>query len=180
MTELVLIAEQSDASTVVLCEPPAAPICLPEADTVLVCADEPAPSLSEEPQPTLLLTGGEPGPAGASAYALWLLQGNSGSVEDFLAALQGAPGAPGDPGTPGDPGDPGDPGASAYELWLAAGNSGSLEDFLQSLEGQDGAPGPANLYIGTAAGAPTNVTEPTLLLLASGDSFQLIVRQPSA
>lgn len=172
MTELVLIAEQSEASTVVLCEPQADPICLPETDTVLVCAEEPAPSVSDEPLATLLLVGGEPGPAGASAYALWLLQGNTGTVEDFLAALQGPP------GTPGDPGEPGNPGASAYELWLAAGNSGSAEDFLQSLEGQDGAPGPANLYIGTPAGAPTNVIEPKLLLLASGDSFQLIVRQP--
>lgn len=38
---------------------------------------------------------GPPGPPGASAYEVWLQEGNTGSEEDFLASLKGEPGAPG-------------------------------------------------------------------------------------
>lgn len=68
-----------------------------------------------------------PGPRGEdglSAYEVWLANGNTGTVNDYLASLQGPPGnigpigndgAKGDKGDKGDPGDPGvagDPGAS--------------------------------------------------------------------
>lgn len=39
--------------------------------------------------------GGEPGAPGASAYAIWLAAGNTGTVNDFLASLKGDPGDPG-------------------------------------------------------------------------------------
>ena len=47
---------------------------------------------------------GEPGEDGASAYQIWLDNGNSGTEEDFLAALVGPTGPQGEPGTPGGQG----------------------------------------------------------------------------
>ncbi len=63
---------------------------------------------------------GPQGPAGlngASAYDLWLSQGNSGTVDDFLNT-------------------------SAYDLWLAQGNTGTQQDFLNTLVGAQGPAGP--------------------------------------
>jgi hypothetical protein len=56
---------------------------------------------------------GPQGINGASAYDLWLEQGNSGNVDSFLNS-------------------------SAYELWLSQGNSGSQQDFLNTLVGAQG------------------------------------------
>lgn len=75
-----------------------------------------------------LITNGVNGAVGAdgkSAYDIWLDEGNSGSMSDYLAGLTGANGL------------------SAYELWLGEGNSGSLESFLASLQGPIGMTGPA-------------------------------------
>ena len=63
---------------------------------------------------------GPAGPSGAvgqSAYELWLAQGNTGTVQDFLST-------------------------SAYQIWLAQGNTGTAQDFLNTLVGPAGASGP--------------------------------------
>lgn len=53
---------------------------------------------------------GEPGDPGASAYEIWLAQGNTGTADEFLESLKGEPGEKGDPGAKGNPGEKGDPG----------------------------------------------------------------------
>ena len=70
---------------------------------------------------------------GASAYDIWLDNGNTGTEAEFLASLQGAQGAAGAPGTAGTAGTDGADGASAYDLWLDQGNTGTEADFLSSL-----------------------------------------------
>lgn len=80
-------------------------------------------------------TAGDTGPAGASAYDVWLSEGNSGTVGDFISSLVGPAGTSGTPGTAG---------ASAYDIWLQDGNSGTMAQFLASLvgpAGQDGSDG---------------------------------------
>lgn len=54
---------------------------------------------------------------GKSAYQIWLDEGNTGTVADFLESLVG------------------DPGKSAYEIWLSVGNEGTILDFLADIEG---------------------------------------------
>lgn len=60
---------------------------------------------------------------GKSAYEIWLDQGHSGTVEDFLDSLIGPPGK------------------STYELWLSLGNEGTIADFIDSLIGPVGPKG---------------------------------------
>ena len=96
---------------------------------------------------------------GLSAFELWLENGNTGTIEDFLASLtgepgldgepgpqgepgmdgepgpQGEPGMDGEPGPQGEPGMDGEPGSSAYETWLGLGNEGTEEDFIAALSG---------------------------------------------
>ena len=60
---------------------------------------------------------GASGTAGQSAYDLWLAQGNTGTVQDFLST-------------------------SAYQIWLAQGNTGTAQDFLNTLVGPSGPQGP--------------------------------------
>ena len=60
---------------------------------------------------------------GESAYELWLKEGNSGSVVDFLESLKG---------------DTGPQGLSAYEVWLSYGNVGDTNTFFESLRGPIG------------------------------------------
>lgn len=69
--------------------------------------------------------------AGASAYDIWLANGNSGTVDDFLDSLAGPPGSDGPDGSTG---------ASAYEVWKAQpGNAaGTVNDYLTSLKGAKG------------------------------------------
>jgi len=57
---------------------------------------------------------------GASAYEIWLDQGNVGTVQDFLNSLVGPDGK------------------SAYTIWLELGNIGTEADFITSLIGVDG------------------------------------------
>ena len=94
------------------------------------------------------------GTNGLSAYEVWLNAGHEGSVEDFLASLQGAQGpqgpqgetgATGPQGPQGETGETGSAGLSAYQIWLNAGNSGTEEEFLASLQGATGATGPQGL-----------------------------------
>lgn len=48
---------------------------------------------------------GQVGPAGKSAYQVWLSQGNTGSEQDFLKTLVGPKGDPGPEGAKGNPGN---------------------------------------------------------------------------
>ena len=70
--------------------------------------------------------------AGKSAYELWLLDGHSGTAQDFLASLIGREGVKGVDGLNG---------ASAYQHWLVAGHTGTVQDFLNSLVGTNGTNG---------------------------------------
>lgn len=55
-----------------------------------------------------------------SLYDLWIDNGNTGSLQDFLDDMGGAQGN------------------DAYQVWLAQGNSGSVTDFFNSLVGPEG------------------------------------------
>ena len=55
---------------------------------------------------------------GKSAYQLWLEQGHSGTVEDFLESLVG------------------EQGKSTYEIWLSLGHEGTVEDFVEAIQGE--------------------------------------------
>lgn len=72
-------------------------------------------------------SGGGQGPAGKSAYELWLDQGNTGTEADFLASLSGATGPQGPAGATGPAGPSGPAGAIGP----------------QGPAGADGAPGAA-------------------------------------
>ena len=91
-----------------------------------------------------------PGLPGKSAYQLWVEQGHTGTVADFLAAMKGTPGKDGaDSEVPGpvstEPGPAGQdstvPGPSAADVWRSAGHSGTDADFLAWMRGQDGEDG---------------------------------------
>lgn len=90
---------------------------------------------------------GATGLSGQSAYELWLALGNTGTEQEFLDSLVGAPGKDGHVGSDGfsvissDIGTDGTDGASAYQLWLDAGNVGTEAEFLASLQGAAGADG---------------------------------------
>jgi hypothetical protein len=84
---------------------------------------------------------GAAGTAGQSAYDLWLGQGNTGTVQDFLST-------------------------SAYQIWLAQGNTGTSQDFLNTLVGPQGvqgvagavgAQGPIGLTGATGATGPQGI-----------------------
>lgn len=111
------------------------------------------------PSPTATVLVVNHGLDGLSAYDLWIASGNTGTKEQFLAALVGKPGPTGYSGSngisgangragragaigpDGAVGAQGDAGPSAYQLWLDAGNTGTSEDFLVSLLGVDGKDG---------------------------------------
>jgi hypothetical protein len=79
---------------------------------------------------------------GKSAYELWLEEGHSGTINDFLNSLIGEAGKSafeiwlelGHEGTVVDFIDY-IKGQSAYELWIQEGHSGTEEEFLESLVG---------------------------------------------
>lgn len=91
---------------------------------------------------------GEDGVDGKSAYELWLDQGNTGTIQDFLTSLEGDDGLSayeialinGFVGTEVQwlQSLIGQQGLSAYQIWLQQGNVGSVQDFLDSLIGEDG------------------------------------------
>lgn len=101
---------------------------------------------AETPTPTPTATCA-PGANGLSAYELWVVEGNKGTVSDFLKSLVGAKGKDGyvgfsgASGTDGTAGVAGVAGPSAYQIWLDAGNVGTPEEFLTSLRGVAGAAG---------------------------------------
>jgi uncharacterized protein (TIGR02145 family) len=86
---------------------------------------------------------GQNGANGQSAYDIWLAQGNTGTVADFLISLQGAPGTPGQQGVPGPQGLTGATGATGAQgpigLTGLTGASGSMGP--QGLTGATGAQG---------------------------------------
>lgn len=69
---------------------------------------------------------GNDGSVGDSAYDVWLANGNTGTVQDYLDSLIG---------------EKGDIGDSAYNVWLSLGNTGTEQDFIDSIKGEDGAIG---------------------------------------
>ena len=71
-------------------------------------------------------TDGTDGINGASAYDIWLENGNSGTIQDFLDYFKGTDGGAG---------------ASAYDIWINEGNIGTVQDFLDSLKGINGGDG---------------------------------------
>lgn len=74
------------------------------------------------------------GDTGDSAYDLWLKQGHSGTLQDYLNWTKGEQGIQGTPGRDGE---------SAYETWIRNGHRGSEQDFLNSLRGPQGEHGEA-------------------------------------
>ena len=88
---------------------------------------------------------GVKGDTGDSAYDLWLKQGHSGTLQDYLNWTKGEQGIQGTPGRDGE---------SAYETWIRNGHRGSEQDFLNSLRGPQGEHGEA------------------LTIKATSDSFQ--------
>lgn len=81
----------------------------------------------------IVITGGKTALIGSSAYQVWLDEGNTGTVEDYLASLVG---------------EQGEQGLSAYEVWLAQGNVGTEAQFLASLIGLPGEVSLAQLNAG--------------------------------
>ena len=82
------------------------------------------------------------GADGKSAYDIWLEQGNTGSVEDFVASLKGDTGATGAQGPEGPQGPKGDtgatgaqgnPGKSAYAYAQDGGYTGTETEFAARL-----------------------------------------------
>lgn len=92
--------------------------------------------LDLNPQSPSSNTGGSAGvkgDTGDSAYDLWLKQGHSGTLQDYLNWTKGEQGIQGTPGRDGE---------SAYETWVRNGHRGSEQDFLNSLRGPQGIQGP--------------------------------------
>lgn len=86
-------------------------------------------------------TPGKDGQDGLSAYELWIANGNTGTISDFLNSLKGEKGDPGADGTDGTSGEDGQNGLSAYEIWLSLGNTGSEAEFIEALKGLPGTDG---------------------------------------
>ena len=97
---------------------------------------------------------GQNGANGQSAYDIWLAQGNTGTVADFLISLQGTQGTPGQQGVPGPQGLTGATGATGAQGPAGAtGASGSMGP--QGLTGATGATG------ATGPQGPIGLTGPT-------------------
>lgn len=86
---------------------------------------------------------------GKSAYELWLDEGNSGTMTDFLSSLkgeqgpQGEKGEDGEQGIQGERGNDGNDGKSAYQIAIDNGFVGTEQEWLESLKGADGSDGTA-------------------------------------
>lgn len=100
---------------------------------------------------------GIPGPAmdGESAYELAVLNGYTGTQQEWLDSLKGVPGATGPQGIQGPTGATG---ASAYQIWLNNGNTGTEAAYLASLKGADGAAGATGAKGDTGATGVTGAT----------------------
>ena len=95
---------------------------------------------------------GEAGADGKSAFEIAQDAGYTGTEEEWLESLKGAPGAAGQNGQNGQDGANG---KSAFEIAQAAGYTGTEDEWLESLNGADGADGVSphignngNWYIG--------------------------------
>lgn len=92
---------------------------------------------------------GESGQNGKSAYQLWLDEGNSGTITDFLSSLKGEKGEDGEQGIQGiqgiqgERGNDGNDGKSAYQIAIDNGFVGTEQEWLESLKGADGSDGTA-------------------------------------
>jgi hypothetical protein len=96
---------------------------------------------------------GPAGPAGKSAYQLAVDRGFTGTLDEWLASLQGEDGVDGADGqngvdgidgtngADGDDGATGADGLSAYQVAVGLGFGGSASDWLNSLKGAAGAKG---------------------------------------
>lgn len=108
-------------------------------------------TLMEEPD-RVWIDIGVPGPAGKSAYQIWLDAGNVGTQVEFLNSLKGTNGTNGKSAYQiwVDKGGAGDEaaflksleGKSAYQVWLAQGNVGNEAAYIASLKGEEGEIGP--------------------------------------
>lgn len=87
--------------------------------------------------PFALFAPGQEGLDGDSAYEVWLSEGNSGTVTDYLDSLKG---------------EKGDDGLSAFQIWKDLGNSETEEDFITALKGEDGVDGKSAYQIWIDAG----------------------------
>ena len=99
---------------------------------------------------------GAEGEAGASAYQIWLDNGNTGTEQDFLASLIGATGAQGAAGPAGSDGADGADGAQGIQgIQGAAGQTGATgpqgAQGLQGAQGAAGADGTSITVLGTVA-----------------------------
>lgn len=74
---------------------------------------------------------GTPGAAGKSAYQLAVQEGFEGTLQEWLASLQGAD------GDDGVDGDDGDDGLSAYQIAVANGFAGTESEWLTSIGSGD-------------------------------------------
>ncbi|MXV43585.1 hypothetical protein GS501_00635 [Saccharibacter sp. 17.LH.SD] len=104
--------------------------------------------------PRHVLQGGKKGDPGLNTYQLAVLQGYTGSLDDWLASIRGVPGPPGQDayevavkqgfqGTRQDwlhslIGPKGDTGQDAYQLAVQQGFQGTEEEWLKSLVGPKG------------------------------------------
>lgn len=85
--------------------------------------------------------GGGQGPRGYSAYEIAVQEGFIGTVDAWLASLEGEQGPQGLQGLQGLPGDPGADGDSAYQVALDNGFVGTEAEWLASLIGPEGPQG---------------------------------------
>ena len=107
---------------------------------------------------------GNTGEAGASAYQIWLNNGNTGTEQDFLASLVGATGAQGPAGAAGADGADGADGAQGIQgIQGATGQTGATgpqgAQGLQGIQGAAGADGTSITVLGTVpdcASLPTS------------------------
>lgn len=109
---------------------------------------------------------GTPGADGPSAYEVWLAQGNSGTVSDYLASLigprgpQGISGATGATGDPGPQGIQGPPGVKGDTGDIGATGPQGIQG-LQGAKGDPGNTGPAGATGPTGNTGPAGPTGPT-------------------
>jgi hypothetical protein len=102
---------------------------------------------------------GDPGAEFANAYDVWLGQGNTGTVDEYLASLKGAQGAVGPAGPRGFKGDRGDVGPQG-----PVGPEGPI-----GLTGAQGATGPRGLTGDPGSTGPSGLAGPRGLKGDPGD-----------
>jgi hypothetical protein len=107
------------------------------------------------------------GPQGASAYQVWISQGNTGTPADFLNSLKGSTGAQGVQGVAGPAGASGAPGAQG-----AVGPQGA-----QGIPGAQGPTGPAGA---NGQGVPAGGSAGQMLTKNTNTDFDTVWQTPSS